>query len=123
MIFRELEDSKDFAITKLAKEIMEVADNVKRCKVFAEEKIKENPDDKYLQKIIFCFEQMHEFLKLYDIEEFDPMGQPFDPNTSESLVTIPCPPGYTVDHVACTMQTGYRIKNRLLRSARVGIFV
>ena len=66
---------------------------------------------------------MQKFLKLYDIEEFDPVGQPFDPNTSESLVTIPCPPGCTANHVAYTMQTGYRIKNRLLRSARVGIFV
>lgn len=66
---------------------------------------------------------MKSFLKLYEIEEFDPINEPFDPNTSESLVTIPCPPGYTVNNVATTMQTGYKIKGRLLRNARVGIFV
>lgn len=43
---------------KLAKEIMEVADNVKRCKAYADQQIKENPDDLFLQKIIKCQIQM-----------------------------------------------------------------
>jgi molecular chaperone GrpE (heat shock protein) len=38
-------------------------------------------------------------------------------------VTIPTPPGYKKNYVATTMMTGYKIKNRLLRSAKVGIFI
>ena len=85
--------------------------------------MKENTEDQYFKEVVQSHDLMIEFLKLYEIQEFDPTNQPFDPNTSESLVTIPCPPGYTVNNVATTMRTGYRIKGRLLRSARVGIFV
>ena len=38
-------------------------------------------------------------------------------------MTIPTPPGYKKNYVATTMMTGYKIKNRLLRSAKVGIFI
>ena len=121
--FREIDDSKDFAITKLVKELLEFADSIKRCRILAEEKSKESPNDEYLKKMIDLQKQLQQFLKLYDVEEFDPINQPFDPNTSESLVTIPTPPGYQKNNVATTMMTGYRIKTRLLRSAKVGIFV
>jgi len=39
------------------------------------------------------------------------------------LLTIPIFPGCTPNTVATTMRTGYLIQGRLLRSARVGIFV
>lgn len=79
--------------------------------------------DEYSKRIIDLHQQFQTFLKLYDIEEFDPTNQPFDPNTAEGLVTIPTPPGYVKNNVATTMMTGYKIKSRLLRSAKVGIFV
>lgn len=61
-------------------------------------------------------------LKKFDIEEFDPTGNEYNPNLQESLMEIPTPPGFKANHVAMTMRTGYTIKGRLLRSARVGIF-
>lgn len=73
--------------------------------------------------VIDTQKKLVDILKTFDIEEFDPSGKEFDPNTQESLVTIPCPPGYTANTVATTMRTGYTIQGRLLRSARVGIFV
>jgi molecular chaperone GrpE (heat shock protein) len=48
-------------------------------------------EDKYSKKIIEINDEFRKFLKLYDIEEFDPINQPFDPNTSEGLLTIPTP--------------------------------
>lgn len=61
-------------------------------------------------------------LSSFEIEEFDPIGKPYDPNTQQSLLQIPSFPGCTANTVATTMRTGYMIKGRLLRSARVGIF-
>ena len=61
-------------------------------------------------------------LKKFEIEEFDPINEEYDPNSQESLLEVPTPPGYKANHVAMTMRTGYTIKGRLLRSARVGIF-
>ena len=66
---------------------------------------------------------MVEILKTFEIEEFDPTGKEFDPNTQESLLQIPVMPGCTANTVATTMRTGYTIQGRLLRSARVGIFL
>ncbi len=122
-MFMEIQDSKDYGITKLVKQLLEFADSIKRCKQMAENLVKEKPDDQYLLKLIDLDKQLRQLLKLYQIEEFDPINQPFDPNTSQSLVTIPTPPGYQKNNVATTMMTGYKIKSRLLRSAKVGIFI
>ena len=65
---------------------------------------------------------VREVLKKYEIEEFDPTNKEYDPNFQESLLQIPSPPGCKTGHVAITMRTGYLIKGRLLRSARVGVF-
>ncbi len=66
--FREIDDSKDFAITKLVKELLEFADSIKRCRILAEEKSKESPNDEYLKKMIDLQKQLQQFLKLYDVE-------------------------------------------------------
>ena len=65
---------------------------------------------------------VNNILKQFEIEEFDPTNQEYNPNTQESLLQIPTPPGFTPNYVATVMRTGYTIKGRLLRSARVGIF-
>lgn len=69
-----------------------------------------------MRKILF------EIFEKYGIEEFDPTGKVFDPNMQETVYEIPCPEGYKANTVAETVRTGYTIRGRLLRSARVGIF-
>ncbi len=119
--FREVTDSKKYSITKLAKELLEAADCINRCKA---DIVKEYPDSKdpFVIGVIDTQKKLVEILKSFEIEEFDPTGKDFDPNTQEGLLNIPCPPGYTPNTVATTMRTGYTIQGRLLRSARVGIF-
>ena len=107
-------------MTKIAKELLEVADCIKNCKKYAEES---DIKDKYIEMLINSDHVIKKILKKYDIEEFDPVNTEFDPNLAESMVNVPTPPGYTANHVAMTMRTGYTIKGRLLRSARVGVFV
>lgn len=86
--------------------------------------MKEYPDtkDPFILNIIETQKKLAEILKAFEIEEFDPTGKEFDPNTQESLLQIPVLPGCTANTVATTMRTGYTIQGRLLRSARVGIF-
>lgn len=120
--FREVDDSKKYSITKIVKELLEAADCINRCK---NEAVKEYPDSKdpFIVEIVETQKKLVEILKTFDIEEFDPTGKEFDPNTQESLLTIPVLPGCTANTVATTMRTGYTIQGRLLRSARVGIFL
>ena len=120
-LVRELKDSQDYAITKIAKEIVEVADNIKRCKKLCNDLYKDSQDP-YIVKIMESEQKLSEFFSKYGIKEFDPMNEAFNPNTQEAMVEIPCQPGYTAGNVAIVMRTGYTIKDRLLRSARVGVF-
>lgn len=114
-----MEESKTFAVTKIAKELLEVADCIAKCKKLAEEA---EQKDKYVDLMVQAQKLVHDVLKKFDIEEFDPTNQVYDPNFQESLVEIPTPAGCKQGNVAMTMRTGYLIKGRLLRSARVGIF-
>ena len=114
-----MEESKTFAVTKIAKELLEVADCIANCKKFA---LEAENKDKYLELMIQTQVLVREVLKKYEIEEFDPTNKEYDPNFQESLLQIPTPPGCKTGHVAITMRPGYLIKGRLLRSARVGVF-
>lgn len=67
--------------------------------------------------------------KQFGIEEFNPIGQEFDPNTQESMIKLNLPEGLTEDEkkqksgkVADCFRTGYMIKGRLLRSAHVVVY-
>ena len=59
-------------------------------------------------------------LSAHKIERLDPMGEPFDPNLHEAMYEVPDSdlPNGSVAHV---MQAGYRLHDRLLRAARVGV--
>jgi molecular chaperone GrpE len=106
-------------VTKIAKELLEVADCIASCKKYADQS---EVKDKYIENVVKTEQLLKAILKKYEIEEFDPTNQDYDPNLHEGLLQIPTPPGYETNKVAMVMRTGYTIKGRLLRSARVGIF-
>ena len=68
-----------------------------------------------------CKQLMFDILGKHDIKEFDPTGQKYDPNTQESMVEVPDPTKPN-GQVAMTSMTGYTIKGRLLRSAKVCVY-
>ena len=56
----------------------------------------------------------------YHVKPFDPTGDKFDPNVHEALYQAPIPgkePGTVID----CQKTGYKIKDRVLRAAQVGV--
>lgn len=82
-----------------------------------------SPVDPYIERIVEAEQLIRDIMARYGIEEFDPTDQPFDPNYHESLSQRPTPDGGRTGYVAKTLQTGYKIRGRLLRSARVEIFM
>lgn len=73
--------------------------------------------------------ELQKVFKQFGIEEFNPIGQEFDPNTQESMIKLNLPEGLTEDEkkqksgkVADCFRTGYMIKGRLLRSAHVVVY-
>ena len=56
----------------------------------------------------------------YHVKPFDPTGDRFDPNFHEALYQAPIPgkePGTVID----CQKVGYKIKDRVLRAAQVGV--
>lgn len=55
-------------MTKIAKELLEVADCISSCRKYTDELLRENPNDQFGLKIKSCQQRMVVLLKKYDIE-------------------------------------------------------
>lgn len=63
---------------------------------------------------------MDRVLEKFDLVQYDPVGEKFDPELHEAVFTIP-QSEYENDHVGVVIQSGWKISNRVLRAAKVGI--
>lgn len=112
---REQLDLIETANGKLLERLSEVQDNFERA--FAEENKTGNTEafEKGMQLI---HEQFRRVLTEFGLEQLDPIGQEFDPNNHEAFLKQPSeqiPEG----HVIQVFQKGYKIKNKLLKTAKV----
>jgi len=64
--------------------------------------------------------QLLQTLFKYHVKPFDPTGDAFDPNHHEALYQAPVP-GKTPGTVIDCQKIGYKIKDRVLRAAQVGV--
>lgn len=119
---REIEDNNRYAVANLARDLLPVADNLRRAldSVTAADR----GGDQRLEGICAGVELTErELLAVFErfaIKRVDPLGQPFDHNFHQAMFEIETaeyPPG-TVAHV---LQPGYVIHGRLLRPAMVGV--
>ena len=55
------------------------------------------------------------------LDELDPAGEPFDPNTMEALALAPAKSRAEDDTVAQVLQPGFRFRGHLVRPARVTV--
>ena len=56
------------------------------------------------------------------VEVVDPVGEDFDPNTMEAMMTVPTESEADDDTVERVFQRGYTLKGILIRPARVSVF-
>lgn len=63
---------------------------------------------------------MDKVLLRFNLEQYDPKGQKFDPKLHEAVFTVN-DSEFENGSVAVTMQTGWKIGDRILRAAKVGI--
>eukprot|EP00923_Selenidium_pygospionis_P008051 GHVN01013646.1.p2 GENE.GHVN01013646.1~~GHVN01013646.1.p2 ORF type:complete len:345 (-),score=47.28 GHVN01013646.1:2754-3788(-) len=130
---KELDNSKHYAISKFASSMLEVADNLSMALHHAEDmgihafKPKEGVEPSNFEKGVGQFlEGVHltqnvlqSTLKRYDVEEFNPMGEVFDPNLHEALFDMPHAEAKK-GTIVQVIKTGYKIHDRVLRAAKVG---
>jgi molecular chaperone GrpE len=116
---RERDDMAKFAVTKFARDLLSVADNLRRA---IDNAPKEG--DEAVKSLLAGVEVTErELLTAFERHQVKPiqaLGQRFDANFHEAVVEIPDPtkPAGTIIQV---MAPGYTIAGRLLRAAMVGV--
>ena len=120
---REIADARAYGITAFARDVLDIADNLQRAldAVPAEAKAAADPGLKALIEGVELTERsLHNTLEKNGVTKFNPTGERFDPNFQQAMYEVPDPsvPAGTVVQV---MQDGYKIGERILRPALVGV--
>ncbi|GAW81015.1 GrpE protein homolog, mitochondrial [Plasmodium gonderi] len=119
---KEIENSKLYCISNFAKSLLDVADNLSLAiKNISEESLKQNEEIHNIYKGIQMTETiLHNIFNKYGIDKYDPINEKFNPQFHEALFEID---DTTKEKgtVATVVQQGYKIKDRILRAAKVGV--
>ena len=119
---KEREDASKFAVAGFSRDILGVADNLRRAlEAIPSEMLEQHPQVKNLTDGIEATER--ELLRAFEkngIEKTDPLGEIFDPNFHEVMFETPMP-DKTAGEVIQVIEPGYTLNGRILRPARVGV--
>jgi molecular chaperone GrpE len=145
---REKEQTRDFAITRFASDLLETADVLSMALKSIPQSVVAPPNSatsstessdsapsptglpatkthqEYLQDLYSGVEltqrQLLQTLFKYHVKPFDPTGERFDPNLHEALYQAPIPNKEPGTVIDC-QKIGYMIKDRVLRAPQVGV--
>ncbi len=67
-----------------------------------------------------AYKQLLDTLKKVGMEEIEALGKEFNPNEHEAITQVPTDE-YEEDHVAVVAQKGYKLADKVLRPALVGV--
>lgn len=120
---REVSDARTYGVTSFARDMLTVADNLRRAldAMPAELRASADPQVKALIEGVELTER--DFLKTLEkhgVKKREPVGEKFNPNFDQAMFEIPddTKPSGTVVQV---VQAGYVIGDRVLRPSMVGV--
>ena len=118
---KDVADARNYAATGFARDVLSVWDNLSRAVDAIPESLREDDRMKGLVTGIEATQrELEKVFKQHGVERIAAMGMPLDPNQHQAMMEIP-----SNDHEAGTvvqeMQSGWMIKDRLLRPAMVGV--
>ena len=119
---REREDLSKYAISNFAKELVSVADNLRRAleAVPAEARGANDMLNTLITGIEATERQLTAAFDRVGVKRMEPLGEPFDPNFHQVMFEVENT-GRSAGTVVQTLQAGYTIHGRLLREAMVGV--
>lgn len=122
---REVADARSYAVTSFARDLLTVADNIRRAldSVPAEARAGAKTGGALtglVEGIELTERDLLKTLERHGVKRIEPMGTKFDPNLHQAMFELPNAevPNGTVVQV---MQSGYVIGDRVLRPALVGV--
>ena len=78
-------------------------------------------DEKTVEGLKLLKRNFDETLKSLEVEEINPVGERFDPNIAEAIMQAPCEEGEEEEIVKQVFQKGYKIKDKIIRYAKVSV--
>lgn len=119
---KDVADARAYAISRFAQDLLGVADNLGRAleSIPAERRAEDDAVKAIADGIEMTARELESVLGRHGITRIDPLGEAFDYNLHQALFETADTdkPDGTVVQVA---QVGYRIGDRLLRAAMVGV--
>ena len=118
---KEAEDARAYAATAFARDILSVADNLARALTAIPDELR---GDEKLKGLVTGLEatgrELDSVFARHGISKVSALGETLEPNRHQAMMEVPsadAAPGTIVQEI----QTGYMIKDRLLRPALVGV--
>jgi molecular chaperone GrpE len=119
---REKADQAKFAITKFARDVVGIGDNVQRAIDAVPHRLVEQDMalKSFVEGVTMIERELLAVLGRHGIKRLDPKGEPFDPHQHQAVVEVPSTevPAGTITQV---FQSGYMIEDRVLRPAMVAV--
>ncbi len=119
---KDVQDARNYAATGFARDILSVADNLARA---LESVPAEDLAD--LQRLIGGFgieatqREIEKVFGQHGITRIAATGLPLDPNVHQAMMEVPAGEGQEPGTIVQELQSGYMIKDRLLRPAMVSV--
>jgi molecular chaperone GrpE len=115
---REVADARAYGIAGFARDLVGVADNMRRALEAAGEA--GTAAKALVDGVELTERELLKVLEKHGVKKFEPQGAKFDPNLHQAMFEVPdadVPAGSVVQ----VMQPGYMIGDRVLRPALVGV--
>jgi len=119
---REVADVRAYGVSSLARDVVGVADNLRRALAAAGESaaVIEGPAKALHEGVELIERDVLKVLERHGVKRFDPQGAKFDPNFHQAIFEV-SDTSIPVGSVAQVIQPGYMIGERVLRPAMVGV--
>jgi len=110
---RDREANRDLVIAEVIRSLLPAFDDLTRAEAHGD--LVDGP-------FVLIAQKFHAGLEKYGLATVGEKGELFDPNIHEAIVQLPNPE-VTANTVADVVEPGYRLGERLIRPAKVAVFV
>jgi molecular chaperone GrpE len=119
---REIEDNSKYAVANIARDVLGVADNLRRALDAIPPDARKADDklEKFAEGVELTERELLSAFERHAIKRVDPIGQPFDHNLHQAVMQVDSAE-YPANTVVQVLQPGYTIHGRLLRPAMVAV--
>ena len=119
---KEKDEAYEFGGMALAKECLNLTDNLERSKlsIINDESLEKNNKEKIIEHLDIIYKDILSIFKKNQIEEISSLGEKLDPNRHQAMLEIEDAEkeqGTVIQEI----QKGFTLKGRLLRPSLVGV--